>query len=273
MNIFVGNLSQDATAEDLRNAFKVYGEIIATSILRDKVTNISRGFGFVQMSNETEAKNAIKKLHGTIISGKIINVFKARPREERMCKGEIEMKLTQQLYNEHVEVRKMLQVINKICRNLIKSDTLNQDHFARVLDFLKVFVDLCHHGKEEKSLFPAMEKFGVKNQEGILEHLLKEHNLGRSYVKALREGFDETAKGNKAGTDLIIENGTAFAKLLFHHIEQEDINFFPLAEQVLPEDVKQELLEDFERIEEEVTGPGKHEELEASLLELTKIYQ
>lgn len=182
------------------------------------------------------------------------------------------MKVTQQLYEEHSEIKKMLQVIKSICNNLENNQSLNQDDFGRVLDFLKVFLDLCHHGKEEKFLFPAMEKAGVQNEGGILEHMLKEHNLGRGYVKALRERYKEVSKGNMIYTKDFIDSGTAFVKLLNHHIDREDSILFPLAEKVLSEESKENLFEDFESVEREVVGPGKHKELEDSLSELLKIY-
>jgi hemerythrin-like domain-containing protein len=182
------------------------------------------------------------------------------------------MKLTQQLYDEHAEVKKMLQVVTKICENLETGKELNQDHFSSVLDFLHVFVDQCHHGKEETALFPAMEKAGVQNHGGILEHMLNEHNQGRHYIKGMKEGFEKVKREDIASLNLIMENGTGYVKLLYHHIDREDNKLFPLAEEVLDEDIKVNLLDVFEKIENEVTGPGKHEKLEESLNNLYWIY-
>jgi len=83
MNIFVGNLSFETTDEDLRTAFGAFGEINSVTVLKDKYTNQSRGFGFVEMPNNEEAKKAIESLNGKPINGRIINVGEARPREDR----------------------------------------------------------------------------------------------------------------------------------------------------------------------------------------------
>jgi len=83
MNIFVGNLSFETTDEELREAFAAFGELSSVTILKDKFTNRSRGFGFVEMPNTTEANAAIEALNGKSMNGRSINVAEARPREER----------------------------------------------------------------------------------------------------------------------------------------------------------------------------------------------
>ena len=83
MNLFIGNLSFQTTDEDLRLAFSAFGEIKSVTVLKDKYTNQSRGFGFVEMSNDEEAKKAIEGLNGKPINGRTINVGEARPREDK----------------------------------------------------------------------------------------------------------------------------------------------------------------------------------------------
>lgn len=83
MNIYVGNLSPETTEEDLRQAFKSYGEVLNASIIKDKYSGESRGFGFVEMSNKEEAQKAIAGISGTELHGRTLNVNEARPRTER----------------------------------------------------------------------------------------------------------------------------------------------------------------------------------------------
>jgi cold-inducible RNA-binding protein len=83
MNIFVGNLSFETTDEELREAFVAFGELSSVTILKDKFTNRSRGFGFVEMPNASEANAAIEALNGKSMNGRMINVAEARPREEK----------------------------------------------------------------------------------------------------------------------------------------------------------------------------------------------
>ena len=83
MNIFVGNLSRDATEEDLRQAFAAFGQVDKVSVLKDKFTGEPRGFGFVEMANKTEAQAAITGLNQKEIKGRALTVNEARPREDR----------------------------------------------------------------------------------------------------------------------------------------------------------------------------------------------
>lgn len=82
-NIFVSNLSFKLNNEDLQEAFEAYGEVSSAKIIMDKLTGRSRGFGFVEMPDDSAAENAINSLNGTDLDGKVISVAEARPREER----------------------------------------------------------------------------------------------------------------------------------------------------------------------------------------------
>lgn len=82
-NIFVGNLSFNTSEEELRQAFEAYGQVERVSILTDRDTGRSRGFGFVEMSNPEEGEKAIAGLNGAQLSGRTINVNEARPKAER----------------------------------------------------------------------------------------------------------------------------------------------------------------------------------------------
>jgi len=82
-NIFVGNLSFGATEETLRSMFENYGTVERISIVTDRETGRSRGFGFVEMTNAGEAERAIAALNGSDLGGRSINVNEARPKEDR----------------------------------------------------------------------------------------------------------------------------------------------------------------------------------------------
>ncbi len=83
MNIYVGNLSFKASEDDLRQAFGNYGEVASVAIIKDKATGRSKGFAFVEMSNNDEANAAILALNGKEWMGRALTVNEARPREER----------------------------------------------------------------------------------------------------------------------------------------------------------------------------------------------
>ena len=83
MNIYVGNLSYDVSDEELGEAFSAFGTVTSARVIRDRYTDRSRGFGFVEMSDDNEAETAIAELNGKAIKGRPINANQARPREEK----------------------------------------------------------------------------------------------------------------------------------------------------------------------------------------------
>ncbi len=83
MNIYVSNLGFGVTNEDLNELFAAYGTVDSARIITDKFTKQSRGFGFVEMSDEDAALKAVKDLNGTMQDGRSIKVSEARPREEK----------------------------------------------------------------------------------------------------------------------------------------------------------------------------------------------
>ena len=86
-NIFVGNLSFNTSEDELRQLFETYGQVERVSILTDRDTGRSRGFGFVEMPNSEEGEKAIAGLNGTQVGGRTINVNEARPKAERASGG------------------------------------------------------------------------------------------------------------------------------------------------------------------------------------------
>ena len=86
MNIYVSNLSFSVQDEDLKGFFEEYGEVPSAKVIMDKFTNRSRGFGFVEMSDDAAAQKAIQELDGGMVEGRAIKVNEAKPREERAPK-------------------------------------------------------------------------------------------------------------------------------------------------------------------------------------------
>ncbi len=86
-NIFVGNLDFNVSEDELRNLFASYGQVDRVTILTDRDTGRSRGFGFVEMTNGEDGEKAIAALNGTQLSGRTLNVNEARPKAERAGGG------------------------------------------------------------------------------------------------------------------------------------------------------------------------------------------
>ncbi len=87
MNIYVGNLSYDTTEADLRTAFSAHGAVDSVRLITDRDSGRSKGFGFVEMPDEGEARAAMDALNGTEMQGRTIKVNEARPREDRPQRG------------------------------------------------------------------------------------------------------------------------------------------------------------------------------------------
>jgi cold-inducible RNA-binding protein len=82
MKIYVGNLSYEVTEDDLRPAFEPFGQVESATIIKDKHTGQSKGFGFVEMASKAEGQSAIDGLNGKELKGRALNVNEARPRTE-----------------------------------------------------------------------------------------------------------------------------------------------------------------------------------------------
>jgi RNA recognition motif-containing protein len=83
MNIYVGNLSPETNEDDLRQAFEAFGQVSTATVIKDKFSGESRGFGFVEMPSKGEAQTAIDEMNGKDLKGRTVNVNEARPRASR----------------------------------------------------------------------------------------------------------------------------------------------------------------------------------------------
>ena len=83
MNMYIGNLAHDVTEDDLRNAFSEFGEVSSVKIITDKFSGRAKGFGFVEMPDNSEADQAIKALNGKAFNGRSIKVNQAEAKRKR----------------------------------------------------------------------------------------------------------------------------------------------------------------------------------------------
>lgn len=88
MNIYVSNLGFNLQDEDLKGVFTSYGEVTSAKVITDKFTGQSKGFGFVEMSDNDSARKAITELDNSTIDGRTIKVAEARPREDRPARND-----------------------------------------------------------------------------------------------------------------------------------------------------------------------------------------
>lgn len=182
------------------------------------------------------------------------------------------MKATDELKKEHEAVELMLRILQTVAGKLKGGERVNTEHLDGILEFLSIFVDKCHHGKEEEFLFPALEAAGVPRDGGPIGVMLDEHEQGRKLVAKLKTAVTPYRSGDQTVAADIQQTINEYVALLTHHIIKENTVLFPMEDARLSPNQDIELFEAFERLERERIGPGKHEEFHALLDRLQDIY-
>lgn len=157
---------------------------------------------------------------------------------------------------EHAAILQVLDQLEQAATASERGVPVPVDIYQDVEEFFTVFVDRCHHGKEEAEVFPRLQQ----DHAALVERLEAEHATGRQLALA----FNQAIQGylpEKPGTGAVFATAArAYAAFLRRHIDQETQELFPVVEQELgPED--QQLVAAFERIEVERIGQGTHEQL------------
>jgi len=186
--------------------------------------------------------------------------------------GVFVMKATDQLRDEHKGILLMLAILDRVSAKLATEGSLDKGHLEGMLEFFSVFVDKCHHGKEEDLLFPAYEAAGIPNKNGPIGVMLAEHAEGRGYVKNMTEAFNGFKKNENFSGKRIVEHARKYSALLKQHIEKEETVLYPMGDARLTEAKNKELLAGFDTIEKERIGSGKHEQFHAMIDKLKNIY-
>ncbi|HPF84238.1 MAG TPA: hemerythrin domain-containing protein [Aminivibrio sp.] len=182
------------------------------------------------------------------------------------------MKSTDELRNEHRGIEVMLDILDGAAEKLSGGAPADFGHLDGMMEFLSVFADTCHHGKEEDFLFPGLEAAGIPNEGGPIGVMLGEHRKGREHIAGMKRGITAMKAGDRGGVSMFAENAAGYTALLRQHIQKEDNVLFVMAEQRLDAAKDEELFREFEKLEEERIGKGKHDEFHALLDRLQKIY-
>ena len=182
------------------------------------------------------------------------------------------MKPTRELSTEHNAVLVALQILEKVEAAVAAKNDQALGHLEQLLDFFKGFVDRCHHGKEADVLFPELERRGVKREGGPIGVMLLEHEAGRGHVRAMLDDLERLRRGEVGAVTATHEHVLAYRDLLRAHIHKENTVLFPMADRLVPDDVAAHLAEQFEAIERDRVGVGKHEAYHAMLHNLKDLY-
>jgi hemerythrin-like domain-containing protein len=175
------------------------------------------------------------------------------------------MNATEQLRAEHEGILTMLQILERICEQMSSGKRADSSHLDQIIEFLQVFADRCHHGKEEDILFPALEKTGIPRDGGPIGVMLSDHDHGRQYIRAMQKALEELEKGQE-GIDGFVRAARGYIELLRSHIMKENNVLFVMAERNLSGEEQARLFDSFEILEQEKVGAGKHGVLAAGVL-------
>ena len=163
---------------------------------------------------------------------------------------------TEILSDEHRVIERVLCALEQLTRDSVSDSIIR---WKRALEFFHHFADECHHFKEEKVLFPAMETHGIPSEGGPIGMMLAEHEEGRAHVRAMLAAVEQIAAGNAALAEPLLSHARAYLTLLREHIQKEDDILFRMADEVIPQDEQKQILKRFEAHEAEEMGAGAHE--------------
>jgi hemerythrin-like domain-containing protein len=183
------------------------------------------------------------------------------------------------LRREHVHVLRMLKILEAVQVRMAEGEAPPAEVWSDIVSFLRVFVDRCHHGKEERALFPAVMLIADGEAKVRVEELLVEHVEGRRLVAALAAaaGTEPVLPGDPrperpfdlSGADAAI---SGYVSLIRPHVIHEEKAVFPLADATLAPEFQETLQGEYDRIEAEVTGLGLHEAFEETVSRLKDLY-
>lgn len=160
--------------------------------------------------------------------------------------------ITAALVAEHVLIKRMLALIERFAPLTEKGEFTDWQFYLDGADFIRQYADRFHHAKEEDILFEALVKNGMPRENSPVAAMLMEHDLGRGYVKNFADAAAEALAGETGREGTIAFNALAYAALLRDHIAKEDDILYPLAERVIPEGMRGDIIAGYERAEEAV---------------------
>ena len=180
----------------------------------------------------------------------------AHEAEIAACSHHQSDKATALLSDEHRVIERVLAALARLTEKPAAEFLVS---WKQALDFIRHFADQCHHLKEEKILFPALEAHGIPNEGGPIGMMLLEHEEGRAYVRAMFDALGKIEAGDPSAQAALCDNAKQYLRLLREHIQKEDDILFRMADEVIPADEQRQLLKDFESHEAEEMGAGVHE--------------
>lgn len=139
------------------------------------------------------------------------------------------------MVEEHKYIKRMLQVIRKVCNRILNGEEVQYEVFYKIIDFVRNYADKHHHGKEETMLFTRMmEELGPTAEKLIRHGMNVEHDLGRLHMQELESAVGRVLAGDRESRLDVIANAISYTHLLYRHIDKEDGVVYKYAQNNLP---------------------------------------
>lgn len=174
------------------------------------------------------------------------------------------MKPTDELMAEHQNVLVTLEILNKISHDIRSGKPVAQEDLSELMEVLRLYVDQCHHGKEENILFPSIEALGIPRDAGPTGVMFSEHDNGRQFIQGMRDALADFHAGGSKSLIPFADNAEQYSTLMQQHIYKEDNILYPMANAHFDSAKQTSVQEDFNRITQEL-GPGGHERFEVKI--------
>ncbi len=177
------------------------------------------------------------------------------------------------MIKEHDNILRMLKVVRKACFGVFKGQDINYDDFNKMIDFIKVYADSHHHGKEEKFLFKEMQNNLGKLAENLITHgMLVEHDYGRFYIRELTEALKRVKGGDEESKLDVISNAIGYTALLERHIAKENNAVYSFGVKNLSKEIIDQVNSKSEEFEKKAQEKGTQKYYLDLLYELEEKY-
>lgn len=162
--------------------------------------------------------------------------------------------ITDVMVREHQLILRMIALLEKNVALMEQGRFRNWQFFLDAVDFIRNYADRFHHAKEEDVLFVELIKNGMPEKQSPIEAMHIEHDQGRAFVRGMAQAAEKAKAGEAGQIPVIVENAAGYIALLREHIDKEDNILYPLAERILPQEVRAHMVAAYEKAETQTPG-------------------
>ena len=173
---------------------------------------------------------------------------------------------TDVLRQEHQTIKGALGFAEKIAAKINRGEEMPPDGVQKLMEFIRLFVEQCHHSKEEEILFPLLEKKGIPADGGPLGVMLMEHDRARTLIEEMSTATTDGTDRDSAKRWM--QAAWNYSDLMHNHFYKEEEMLFRMADRVLSQEEQATVAREFKRLDSEKIGEGKHDQLRTMIEEM-----